>query len=80
MAETPCISSFVIRIIEESNPQSASSTYRGIIRHIQTEQEISFTCWDDGVSFIQQFVPIHQMISPEGRQRILVDTDEIQGS
>jgi len=61
MTDFPGISSFVIRIIEEPAHNESAATYRGIIRHIQSDQEISFMNWIDVESFIQQFVPIHQM-------------------
>jgi hypothetical protein len=61
MVDSPCISSFVIRIIKESDPQLAASAFRGIIQHVQSDQELSFTNWTDVENFIQQFVPIHQM-------------------
>ncbi len=61
MTDSPGISSFVIRIIEEPAQNESAATYRGIIRHIQSEREISFINWSDVELFIQQFVPIHKM-------------------
>jgi len=61
MTDSPGISSFVIRIIEEPAQNRSTATYRGIIRHVQSDQEISFINWADMESFIQQFVPIQQM-------------------
>jgi len=61
MTDSPGISSFVIRIIEEPAQNESAATYRGIIRHVQSDQEISFNDWSDVESFIQQFVPIQQM-------------------
>ena len=61
MIDAPDISSFVIRIIEEPAQNESSATYRGIIRHVQSEEELSFINWSDVESFIQQFVPIHEM-------------------
>jgi hypothetical protein len=65
MVDSPCISSFVIRIIKEPDPQLAASPYRGIIRHVQSDQELSFTNWSDVESFIERFVPLHQMSTSE---------------
>lgn len=62
MTDSPGISSFVIRIIKEPEQNKSAASYRGIIRHVQSDQEISFINWSDVESFIQQFVPIHQMI------------------
>ncbi len=61
MTDSPGISSFVIRIIEEPAQDKTAISYRGIIRHIQSEREISFINWSDVESFIQQYVPIHKM-------------------
>lgn len=77
MVDSPCISSFVIRIIEEAKPQSSASHYRGIIRHVQSDQELSFTSWVDVESFIQQYVPIHQMVSPQDSPQITTDHKEV---
>lgn len=65
MTDLPCISSFVIRIIEETDPKYAASLFRGTIRHIQSDEEISFISWGDVESFIDQFVPIAKMTPGE---------------
>jgi hypothetical protein len=55
----PSISSFVIRFIQEAPAaEQASLPYRGFIRHIQTDCEISFTRWEDAIAFIRQYVPL----------------------
>ena len=54
----PQISSFVLRFVqEESAEQADQANYRGSIRHIQTDQEISFTHWRDAIDFIGRFIP-----------------------
>jgi hypothetical protein len=54
----PSISSFVIRFIQEAPAaEQTPLSYRGFIRHIQTDCEISFTRWEDATAFIQQYVP-----------------------
>jgi hypothetical protein len=50
----PTISSFVIRFVVDSKP----GTYRGEIRHIQTNEEVHFSTWQDAVSFIERYVPL----------------------
>jgi hypothetical protein len=80
MVESPCISSFVIRIIKEQDPQLAASPIRGIIRHIQSDQELSFTNWDDVEGFIQRYVPLHQL---DGSKEVACDeleSQEVQGA
>jgi len=58
----PNIVSFVIRFTPEpAEEASGAPRYRGAIRHVQTDQESSFTCWADAVEFIQRYVPIEQV-------------------
>ncbi len=76
--DSPCISSFVIRFIKESDPQLAASPYRGVIRHVQSDQELSFTNWTDVESFIQRFVPIHRMDPMKDGICDDVDSKEVQ--
>lgn len=57
--QSPVISSFVIRFVVDSTPESDSiSNYRGAIRHIQSDNELSFNSWEDAVTFIRQYVPL----------------------
>ncbi len=54
-SESPTISSFVIRfVIDPGN----TSSYRGEIRHIQTQEEIHFHLWEEAEAFIRRFVPL----------------------
>ena len=63
----PQITSFILRFIHADPPSEDGSggpaygpaPIRGVIRNIQTDQEITFTRWQDAVDFIQRFVPIH---------------------
>jgi hypothetical protein len=58
-SQSPTISSFVIRFVHESPPiPGQAPAYRGTIHHVQTNQEIPFTHWEDAVAFIQRFVVI----------------------
>lgn len=67
-AATPNITSFVIRFVQAesasasspsfSSPLSPELPYRGTIRHVQTDEEIGFTRWEDAVAFIQRFIPL----------------------
>lgn len=55
----PSISSFVIRFIQEAPAtEQTSLPYRGFIRHVQTDSEITFTRWEDAIVFIQRYVPL----------------------
>jgi hypothetical protein len=61
---SPGITSFVIRFIYDESASSPDadraphSAYRGAIRHIQTDREITFSRWREAVEFIRQFVPL----------------------
>lgn len=56
----PNISSFVIRFVVDNAVAGEQSPlpYHGAIRHIQTEEEINFSSWEEAVSFIRRFVPL----------------------
>jgi hypothetical protein len=50
----------VIRfVVEESSPAGeAHPGYRGTIRHIQSNEELTFSAWENAVEFIQRYVPL----------------------
>lgn len=57
------IASFIIRFVHHG-PSGQSETgaegstfYRGTVRHIQSDQELAFACWEDAVDFMRRFVP-----------------------
>jgi len=75
MTDSPGISSFVIRIIEEPSQNDSSAIHRGIIRHVQSEQELPFIYWADAELFIQQFVPIHEMSRLKKNSQLPADPD-----
>ncbi len=60
----PNIASFVIRFVQAESlapaePQGERGwAYRGTIRHIQSDEEISFTRWADAMQFIRRFVNV----------------------
>jgi hypothetical protein len=56
----PQIASFVIRFVMDTIPTNdeAKPNYRGVIRHIQSEEELSFTSWEDADIFIRHYVPL----------------------
>jgi len=56
----PNISSFVIRFVVEPAPEQVEPqpSYRGAIRHIQTDEELTFCRWGDVEDFIRRFVPL----------------------
>ena len=56
---SPSIKSFVIRFVvdETLSDKESQPLYRGAIRHIQSDEEINFSNWEDAVAFIQRYVP-----------------------
>lgn len=65
MEKSPHISSFVLRFVQEK-PSEDSASYRGTIRHVQTNQETSFTQWGEVTTFIQRFVALENFDTPRG--------------
>ena len=63
----PLISSFVIRFVIEpqANPSEATS-WRGSVRHVQSEDELTFTQWETALDFMRQFLPQNTFDQPEG--------------
>jgi len=58
----PNISSFVIRFVIDSaaTGEQGHQPYRGAIRHIQTDEEMNFSNWEEAVTFIRRFVPLEK--------------------
>ncbi len=50
------IASFILRFIRESSPGVPTTTWRGIVRHIQTGDQYGFTRLEDAMSFIARRV------------------------
>ena len=57
----PDVASFLIRFVQDQSKPKGNAGYRGVIRHIQTDLEQTFTCWKDVETFIQQVVPIENI-------------------
>lgn len=64
---SPSIASFVIRFVvdEPSSSEETHPSYRGTIRHIQTNQELTFSTWENAVEFIQRYVPLETQSGQE---------------
>lgn len=54
----PTIKSFVLRFIYDESAPPGCVALRGEIRCIQTDQEITFSRWEDAVAFINRFIPL----------------------
>lgn len=57
---SPSIESFIIRFVvdEPASAAEAHPSFRGTIRHIQTNEEMTFSTWENAVEFIQRYVPL----------------------
>ena len=65
----PTISSFVIRfVVEEQSASAGPSSWRGSVRHVQTEEELTFTQWENALDFMQQFLPQNTFDQPDGSE------------
>jgi hypothetical protein len=69
----PEVASYLLRFVLDQPNQGDTPIYRGIVRHIQTGNEIVFTCWEDVEAFIHQVIPLEILKTNKG-----VD-DEIEG-
>ncbi len=57
---SPTITSFVLRFIVEEPDDAANvpALCRGVIQHVQRDETLNFSDWQDAVEFIRQYVPI----------------------
>jgi len=59
---SPSITSFVIRFILDEPADAENLTVqrqqRIVVRHVQSDQEISCARWADVVAFVRRFVPL----------------------
>jgi hypothetical protein len=54
----PDVASFLIRFVADHSERGSKVEYRGAIRHVQTDNEMLFTDWDEVEAFIQKVIPI----------------------
>ena len=54
----PKIVSFVVRFVQEGPASGGLPVFRGIIRHVETDQEMTFTTWETAQGFMEKFVQI----------------------
>jgi hypothetical protein len=59
MAET-VINSFMIRFIQESD---ADASWRGMVRHVQSDEEVRFTRIEEALRFIGRYVDLAGAVS-----------------
>ena len=63
MSET-VISSFILRFTQESD---ADLPWRGVVRHVQSDEESRFTRIEEALRFIGRFVEVGGDITAAGR-------------
>jgi len=61
MGDSLTISSFVIRFVQDTSPSPGAAKYRGSIRHVQSDDSLSFTSWTDAETFIQRYISLETM-------------------
>lgn len=64
------IASFVLRFTQEYTPGTESScgVWRGIIRHVQSNEETRFTQMESALTFISRYVDITNSSERENEQ------------
>ncbi len=57
MPET-AVTSFIVRFVQEKGTENTAASWRGLIRHIQSSEQIYFACIEDCLHFIDEFVNV----------------------
>ena len=57
----PDVASFLIRFVEGQPDVAGVSSYRGVVRHVQTDKELSFTSWEEVEAFIKLVIPLETL-------------------
>ncbi len=63
MTPEPHLVSFVLRFVydQPSGTATAAATrWHGVIRHVQSNEELHFIRWADAVAFIERFAQLDQ--------------------
>ena len=63
------LTSFVLRFVFDQPPEEGASNrqvWHGVIRHVQTNQELLFSDWADAVAFVARYVDV-QARAPNGQ-------------
>ncbi len=65
----PLIASFILRFTQESGPSPSSRPWYGVIRHVQSKEEVHFVHVEEALEFIARYVDI----APEGETLVRTD-------
>lgn len=63
MPDETNVDSFVLRFVWEgpaSEVRPEGPTWRGVIRHVQSNRERAFMRWTDALSFMSEFVDLRE--------------------
>ncbi len=52
------IASFVLRFVLDQEESAAPNSWRGVIRHVQTNDELHFSGMQEALTFIRRFIDI----------------------
>ncbi len=62
MTSQTSLVSFVLRFVLDEPPSSGAMRslprWHGVIRHVQTNEEVHFARWKEAVAFIEQYVKL----------------------
>jgi hypothetical protein len=53
------IASFVLRFMLDQEVETSATHWRGVIRHIQTNEQLNFSVMEEALSFMQQYMHIN---------------------
>jgi hypothetical protein len=56
----PKVISFVLRFVQDSTEAEARKNYRGVIRHVQSNQEVIFSRWSEVETYIAHFIDLDE--------------------
>jgi len=66
--ESPRVESFVLRFVHDASAQDASH-WHAVVRHVQSNEEKSFTDFADAVAFIARYVPLGDFVFAKDERR-----------
>ena len=52
--------SFVLRFVYDQPPGAPAARWHGVVRHVQSNEELHFIRWADAVTFIERFAQLDQ--------------------
>jgi carbonic anhydrase len=69
------IISFILRFTQEAPTDSPSTTHpwRAMIRHVQSDEQLNFTCMDEALAFMRRYLNLE---AGEAEGQPLKESDE----